>query len=104
MLSMQRREEHEREFEVRFLRAHGLAFQELFADIMERAFRSDFLRVRSHGQTGDMKCDGYLYSQKAVFQVYAPEDMRRLGRLLEKIGDDFEGAQAKWSGRIERWV
>jgi hypothetical protein len=43
--------------------AQGTAFQDLFADLMELAFPSDFQRIRSYGNQGDHKCDGYLDSQ-----------------------------------------
>src|ERR1051325_1421425 len=94
----------EREFEIRFLKSRGTAFQDLFSDLMERAYPGDFQRIRPHGNTGDLKCDGYLHSLRTVFQVYGPDDMRSLSRLLRKVKEDFEGARQHWMGRIDRWV
>lgn len=94
----------EQEFEVRFLKSRGLAFQDLFSEVMENAYPSDFVRVRPHGRLGDLKCDGYLPSQKTVFQVYGPDEMRSLRTLLKKIQDDFDGALRYWNDRMSRWV
>jgi len=94
----------EREFELRFLKSRGLTFQDLFADLMESAFPSDFQRVRSHGNSGDLKCDGYLTSKQAVFQVYGPDEIRSRSRLLRKIRDDLSGAMENWNGRMDLWV
>lgn len=71
---------------------------------MERAYPDDFLRVRPHGPTGDLKCDGYLASARTVFQVYGPEQLRVLRRLLAKIRADYDGAVRYWTGRMDRWV
>jgi hypothetical protein len=94
----------EREFELRFLKSRGTAFQDLFSELMERRYPGDFQRVRPHGNTGDLKCDGYMPSQGIVFQVYGPEDIRNIGRLLRKIQADFTGALHHWTNRIERWI
>jgi hypothetical protein len=94
----------EREFELRFLKSRGAAFQDFFSELMERAYPSDFQRVRPHGNTGDYKCDGYLPSERTVFQVYGPEDIRNLKRLLRKISTDFTGALQHWAGKIDRWI
>jgi hypothetical protein len=94
----------EREFELKFLRCRGAAFQDLFSTLMERAYPGDFRRVRPHGSTGDLKCDGYLVSERAVFQVYGPDEIRVLRRLLAKIRADYEGAVQHWEGRMDRWV
>jgi hypothetical protein len=94
----------EHEFEVRFLKSRGLAFQDLFSEVMENAYPGDFMRVRPHGRLGDFKCDGYLPSQKTVFQVYGPDEMRSLRTLLKKIQDDFDGALRYWKDRMSRWV
>jgi len=94
----------EREFELRFIKSRGAAFQDLFSDLMEHAYPGDFVRTRSHGNIGDLKCDGYLTSQKIVFQLYGPEEMRSLSRLVNKIKDDYFGAKRNWTGRMDRWI
>lgn len=95
---------HQREFELRFLKSRGVAFQDLFSDLMEKAYAGDFCRVRPHGRTGDMKCDGYLTSKETVFQAYGPDDMRNVSRLLKKMEEDFSGAVSAWAGRMKSWT
>lgn len=94
----------EREFEIRFLKCRGAAFQDFFADLMERAYPADFQRIRPHGNTGDFKCDGYLNSRRAVYQVYGPDEIRTLSRLLQKVRTDYRGARRHWAGRMDQWV
>jgi energy-coupling factor transporter ATP-binding protein EcfA2 len=94
----------ERDFELRYLKSRGTAFQDLFSEIMERTFPGDFQRIRPHGRAGDLKCDGYLKSQRCVFQVYGPEDIRPLDRMLRKIRADYAGALHHWAGRIDEWI
>jgi hypothetical protein len=94
----------EREFELRFMKCKGTAFQDFFSELMEMAFPSNFCRVRPHGKTGDLKCDGYLTSEKTVFQVYGPDEIRSLPRLLSKLAEDFNGACHHWSDRMAKWV
>ncbi len=93
-----------REFELKFLKTRGEAFQDFFSEIMESAYPSDFQRIRPHGNAGDLKCDGYLESAKTVFQVYGPEEIRSLNKLLTKMDQDFRGALASWSERMAKWV
>lgn len=82
----------------------GLAFQDLFASVMENAWPSDFQRVDPlGGQTGDLKCDGYWESHRCVFQCYGPASMRdRI--VIRKIKGDLEGAVTHWHGRMSRWT
>jgi hypothetical protein len=94
----------QREFEIRYLRCRGTAFQDFFADVMEAAFGSDFQRVRPHGLDGDLKSDGYLRSHETVYQAYAPDDMRDISKLLKKIDTDFRGAMVHWAGRVKCWT
>ena len=94
----------DREFELRFMKCRGTAFQDFFSDLMEMAFPSDFCRVRPHGKTGDLKCDGYLTNEKTIFQVYGPDELRSLPRLMSKMADDFNGACQHWSDQIAKWV
>lgn len=94
----------DREFELRFMKSRGTAFQDFFSELMEMAFPSNFCRVRPHGKTGDLKCDGYLTGEKTVFQVYGPDDIRSLPRLLSKMAEDFNGACQHWSDRLAKWV
>ena len=89
-------------FENAFLRERGKAFENLFARIMAHAFPGDFQTVRPYGPKGDLKCDGFRSSDKTVFQSYAPDTMKAVA-LIAKIDQDFSGALAHWSTRMQRW-
>lgn len=89
-------------FENAFLRLKGKAFEDLFSRIMGHAFPADFQPVRPYGKRGDLKCDGYRSSDRAVFQCYAPSAMK-LPNLLAKMDEDFNGAVVHWGDRMGRW-
>ncbi len=91
-------------FERDFLRKKGEAFQDLFADIMEKQYpNGDFIRVRPWGSAGDRKNDGYLRSQRTLFQCYAPNEMEE-AKALRKIDEDFHGAIPHWKEHFDTWV
>lgn len=81
----------------------GEAFQDLFADIMTRRHRGDFVRTRPWSQEGDRKNDGYLRSSRRLFQVYAPDEMSAK-ETIKKIKDDFAGALKHWDKHLSEWV
>lgn len=58
---------YEKEFEIKFLRAKGNAFQSLFNDLMGRAYKSDYMPCRPWGRRGDQKNDGFLKSDSHLF-------------------------------------
>lgn len=89
-------------FENTFLREKGKAFESFFARVMAHGFTGDFEPVRPYGSKGDLKCDGFRPSDGTVFQSYAP-DSTKLGDLLAKIEEDFEGARMHWGARMKRW-
>ena len=91
-------------FKARFLECKWNAFQELFADIMERGHPDDFERIDPAGSRGDRGCDGYLRSTKTVFQVYAPRDIPGLQKLHDKITGDFEKAKAFFKDQMAGWI
>jgi hypothetical protein len=93
----------EREFEFRFLKDKGTAFQELFCSIMELGYPGDFQRVRPWGNVGDKKNDGYLRSRGMLFAVYGPNEMR-VRQAIEKIDSDFNGALPHWHQYFDTWV
>lgn len=86
-----------------YLRKRGNAFQDFFADLMEKAHPGDFMRVCPWGSAGDWKNDGYLKSERTLFQVYAPNEMRAASAVA-KIEEDFHGALAHWKEHFDRWV
>ncbi len=76
-------------FENAFLKAKGNAFQTFFNELMGRAYKGDYMPCRPWGNRGDRKNDGFLKSERRLFQVYAPNKMT--GRkTIDKIEEDFK--------------
>ena len=61
-------------FRCRYLGSRAEQFQDLFADI-HGSHDEDFIRTRPWGNRGDRKNDGYLRSERTLFQVYGPNEM-----------------------------
>lgn len=89
-------------FERDFLKKRGNAFQDFFCEIMEKCHPADFMRVRPWGNVGDRKNDGYLPSQRILFQVYAPNEMKAT-EATSKIDEDFNGALQYWQAYFDKW-
>ncbi|HFK5879059.1 TPA: ABC-three component system protein [Legionella pneumophila] len=94
---------YEQKFEVAFLRAKAEAFQEFFERLMGLAYKFDFMACRPWGKQGDHKNDGFLQSEKKLFQVYAPNEMTEI-KAIKKIQEDFEGAKPYWDHYFNSWV
>jgi hypothetical protein len=94
---------YEQGLELAFLKRTESAFQDLFSEIMEKRYPSDFQRVRPWGNVGDRKNDGYLRSERRLFQVYAPKTII-LRRTLAKISADFKGAFPYWKEHFDHWT
>jgi len=91
-------------FERNYLKMRGNQFQDFFADLMEKRYPGgDFIRVRPWGKIGDRKNDGYLKSQRTLFQVYAPNKMTEAEAII-KIDEDFNGALPYWEEYFDRWI
>lgn len=94
---------YELRFRVEFMQKRGAAFQDLFSDVMEKRYPADFARVQPWGQAGDWKCDGYLRSQRTLFQCYAPKSLN--ARTCEtKIDADFTKALPYWKQHFDVWA
>ena len=94
---------YEAKFENAFLRAKADTFQEVFERLMSLAYKADFMACRPWGSQGDHKNDGFLKSQRRLFQVYAPNEMKA-AKAIEKISEDFDGAKAYWGMHFDKWV
>lgn len=94
---------YEARFESVFLRARGDEFQTFFERLMGLAHKADFLPCRPFGKQGDRKNDGFLKSERRLFQVYAPNEMAAQ-KAITKITEDFEGAKAHWGSHFDKWV
>lgn len=86
-----------------FARARGDAFQEFFERLMGLAYKTDFMACRPWGNRGDRKNDGFLRSERRLFQVYAPNEMKE-SVAIHKICGDFEGAKVHWGVYFDTWV
>lgn len=94
---------YEQKFENEFLRANGDAFQTFFERLMGLAHKGDFMACRPWGSMGDRKNDGFLKSERRLFQVYAPSEMSA-AMAKAKITEDFEGAKEHWGQYFDSWV
>jgi hypothetical protein len=94
---------YEQKFENEFLRAKGDAFQTLFERLMGLAYKADFMPCRPWGNQGDRKNDGFLKSERCLFQVYAPNEMAA-AKAKAKITEDFGGAKEHWDTYFVKWV
>lgn len=96
------RDWYEMAFRLRLLEDRGIRFQDFFGDIMELRYPGDFVRVRAAGPHGDFKCDGYLPSERTIFQCYGPTDMDATG--VAKMDSDFRGALLHWRDDMDAWA
>lgn len=94
---------YEQKFENAFLRAKGNTFQDFFEKLMGLAYKADFMASRPWGNRGDRKNDGFLKSERRLFQVYAPNEMAA-AKTIKKIREDFEGAKIHWREHFDKWV
>lgn len=93
---------YEQRFENAYLRAKGNEFQTFFERLMGFAYKADFMPCRPWGNAGDRKNDGFLKSERRLFQVYAPNEMEAT-KAIAKITEDFEGAKVHWGTCFENW-
>jgi hypothetical protein len=91
-------------FRLRYVESTGDSFQDLFSTIMEMRYPGDFVRVRPWGNIGDRKNDGYLRSQRKLFQCFAPRETKPLAKFIKKINDDFGSALPYWEQYFDEWV
>lgn len=94
---------YEGRFRNAFLESKGNAFQALFDLIMSKAYPGQFMPGKPYGNIGDQKNDGYLSSERTLFQVYAPDEMKA-SKAVEKIENDLAGALVHWKGHFDKWV
>lgn len=94
---------YESRFENLFRAAKGNEFQTLFERLMGLAYKADFMACRPWGKSGDHKNDGFLKSERCLFQVYAPNEMEAT-KAIAKITEDFAGAKLHWGSHFDKWV
>lgn len=93
---------HEKEFRLQCHERKGADFQRFFEDIMVR-HDPTFTPVKTHGNQGDWKNDGWIPGSGTVFQCYSPESTDA-AKIIAKINEDFVGALTKWAGKIRAWT
>lgn len=94
---------YEQRFENAFLRARGDEYQTFFERLMSLAHKGDFMACRPWGKVGDRKNDGFLKSERRLFQVYAPNEMDA-AKAKAKITEDFNGAKQHWGKYFDKWA
>ncbi len=94
---------YELKLEVTFHKKNGNEYQDFFSEVMEKCHPGDFQRVRPWGNVGDRKNDGYLRSERTLFQVYAPNEATA-SNMIAKIEEDFSGALPYWQRYFDNWI
>lgn len=102
-MDQQARVFYELRFKNQFLEAKATAFQDMFVAIMSKAHSGDFIPCRPWGNAGDRKNDGYLKSERTLFQVYAPNEMK-MAETVSKVDVDFTEALPYWRDHFDTWV
>jgi len=77
-------------------------FQRLFENIIKRV-KPEFMQIRPYGNLGDRKCDGLLYADSTIFQVYSPDELKQ-SEVKKKIDEDLDGAVKHWGDILKRWI
>lgn len=85
------------------LERKGQAFEDFFVQAGNTLWGADFEPWKPQGQFGDFKCDGYLASEKTVFQCNAPEQFVAW-KVSDKIRKDFDGARNHFGNSMQKWV
>jgi hypothetical protein len=86
------------------LRKNEQEYEDFFCEVMKLKYSNDFQLIKAAGSDGDGKADGYLISEKCVYQSYAPSSGFKKSNLLKKIEGDFNGAVEKWGDHLRKWV
>lgn len=89
-------------FRLACVERRGDAYQELFAQIMERR-DPGFQRVRPWGNVGDRKNDGWSPARRMLFQCYAPASLNA-SELMAKLDADYAGAIDYWQEYFDTWI
>jgi hypothetical protein len=93
---------HEVVFQNECYKRQGMSFQGFFEEIM-RKHDSSFVAIKPSGKEGDWKSDGFSYKTGTCYQVYAP-DSSKVVDAIDKINEDFQGAQSRWNSKMKGWI
>jgi len=82
-------------FKLKIHQKEGYDFQNFFTSIMNK-YDTEFTPVKTQGNIGDRKNDGYIPSKGIYYQVYAPERIDA-NEAINKIEEDLKGLIAYWN-------
>lgn len=94
---------YEMKFELFFYKERGNGFEDFFSRVMKMKYKEDFVEVKTWGNKGDLKCDGFLKSEGVIFQLYAPNEINSQ-KLMNKFEEDHSLAVQHWQYIIKEWV
>ncbi|MDR1977149.1 MAG: hypothetical protein LBQ42_00270 [Synergistaceae bacterium] len=88
-------------FKTEVLEAEGTDFQRLFGDLM-RIYYPGFRNVRASAFKGDGGNDGWIETEGAYYQVYAPEinSINPEIYAVKKAKEDFKKLKENWDGLV----
>ena len=84
-------------FKLKIYQKDGYEFQNFFTSIMNK-YDSEFTPIKTQGNIGDRKNDGYIPSKGIYYQVYAPEKVDAT-EAISKIENDLDGLIEYWSDK-----
>ena len=84
-------------FKLKIYQKDGYEFQNFFTSIMNK-YDSKFTPIKTQGNIGDRKNDGYIPSKGIYYQVYAPEKVDAT-EAISKIENDLDGLIEYWSDK-----
>ena len=81
-------------FKLKIMQKEGYEFQNFFTSIMNK-YDKEFSTIKTQGNLGDRKNDGYIPSKGIYYQVYAPEKIDAK-EAIDKIETDLAGLIEYW--------
>ncbi|MCG7344362.1 hypothetical protein MHZ92_09465 [Sporosarcina sp. ACRSL] len=82
---------------------NGTSFEAFFQEVMVQLHKENFTNAMPWGTLGDRGNDGYLITEKILFQCYSPYDIKA-AETIKKIATDFEKSKQYWEVHIKKWV
>lgn len=84
-------------FKLKIYQKDGFEFQNFFTSIMNK-YDNEFIPIKTQGNLGDRKNDGYIPSKGIYYQVYAPERVDAT-EAISKIENDLDGLIEYWNDK-----
>lgn len=82
---------------------NGTSFETFFQEVMVHIHKENFTNAMPWGSIGDRGNDGYLITEKTLFQCYSPNEVKAAA-TIKKITTDFEKSKEYWGKHINKWV